>query len=60
MNWKQIGMSTLGVVLFILLLLLLLGAFPVWPYTATWGYGPTSVLGVLLIVVVVLLLLGKL
>jgi uncharacterized membrane protein len=42
-------------VLIVLLLLLLIGAFPVWPYSASWGYFPSGGLGVLLLVLVVLL-----
>lgn len=49
----------LGTVLVILLILLLLGAFPSWPYSAGWGYGPSGVLGLILLIVIVLLLLGR-
>jgi hypothetical protein len=42
-------------VLIVLLLLLLIGAFPVWPHSASWGYYPTGGLGLLLLIVVVLL-----
>jgi len=49
----------LGTVLVIVLLLLLLGAWPAWPYSRSWGYFPSSTLGLLLIVVVVLALLGR-
>ncbi|MGE5146791.1 MAG: DUF3309 family protein [Candidatus Eiseniibacteriota bacterium] len=49
---------TLGTILLIVLLLLLVGAFPAWPYSRGWGYGPSGLLGTLLIVVVVLALLG--
>ncbi|MBL6853986.1 MAG: DUF3309 domain-containing protein [Alphaproteobacteria bacterium] len=48
----------LGTILVIALLLLLLGAWPAWPYSRSWGYIPSSALGLLLIVVVVLALLG--
>jgi hypothetical protein len=60
MKLKQLGMSTLGIVLLILVLLLLFGAFPTWPYAAGWGYGPSGLLGVVLIVLVVLLIMGRL
>lgn len=50
-------MSTLGIVLIVLLILLLIGGLPHWPYAAGWGYGPSGIVGVLLIVVVVLLVL---
>jgi hypothetical protein len=48
----------LGTILIILLVLLLLGVIPVWPYAAGWGHGPVSVLGVVLVIVVVLVLSG--
>ena len=47
-------MSTL---LLIALILLLVGAFPAWPYSRSWGYGPSGALGVILIVVLVVALL---
>ncbi|WVT75573.1 DUF3309 family protein (plasmid) [Sinorhizobium chiapasense] len=49
----------LGTVLLIILILLLVGAFPAWPYSASWGYGPSGLLGVLVVVLVVLLLMGR-
>jgi hypothetical protein len=49
----------LGTILIVLLILMLLGAFPAWPHSRTWGYGPTSGLGVVLTILVVLVLLGK-
>ena len=49
----------LGTVLVVLLLLLLLGAFPTWPHSRSWGYYPSGGLGVVLAILVVLLLLGK-
>lgn len=53
-------MSALGTVLLVLLILLLVGAFPSWPHAAAWGYGPFSLIGVLLIVVILLLIFGRL
>jgi len=49
----------LGTVLLVLLVLMLIGAFPAWPHSRNWGYYPSGGLGVLLAVVVVLLLLGR-
>ncbi len=49
----------LGTILLIVLILLLIGAFPSWPHSQAWGYGPSGGLGLVLIVLVVLLLLGK-
>jgi hypothetical protein len=47
----------MGLILLIVLILLLLGAFPHWGYNRSWGYGPSGVLGLVLVVVVVLVLL---
>jgi len=51
---------TLGTILLIVLILLLVGALPSWPYSREWGYRPTGLLGVVLIVVIILLLTGRL
>lgn len=48
----------LGTILLVVLILLLLGAVPAWPYSRGWGYGPSGILGVLLVVLIVLLLVG--
>jgi hypothetical protein len=50
----------MGTILIILLILLLIGAFPRWGYSSSWGYGPSGVLGLILIIVIVALLLGHL
>jgi hypothetical protein len=52
-------MSNLGIVLLVLVILLLVGAFPRWQYSSTWGYGPSGILGVVLVVILILLFLGK-
>jgi hypothetical protein len=52
-------MSTLGIVLLIILILLLVGAVPSWGYSRGWGYGPSGILGVILIIVIILLLMGR-
>ena len=49
-------MSTL---LVIILIVLLLGALPAWPYSGGWGYYPSGGLGLVLLIVVVLLLMGR-
>ena len=51
---------SLGTILLIVLILMLIGAFPSWPHSRSWGYGPTGGLGLLLIIVIVLLALGRL
>lgn len=48
----------LGTILLIILLLLLIGALPTWPYSRGWGYYPGGGLGVVLIVVLILVLMG--
>jgi hypothetical protein len=58
-NFKEIAMS-LGTILLIVLILLLIGAFPSWPHSSSWGYGPVGGLGLVLIIVVVLLVMGRL
>jgi hypothetical protein len=50
----------MGTILLIVLLLLLIGALPAWPYSRTWGYRGSGILGFLLVVVIVLVLLGYL
>jgi len=49
---------SLGLVILIVLIVLLLGSVPAWPYSRGWGYYPSGTLGTVLIVVIVLLLLG--
>ena len=51
---------SLGTILLIILILLLVGAFPSWPHSASWGYFPSGALGTILIVVLILVLLGRL
>jgi hypothetical protein len=45
--------------LLIILIILLLGALPTWPYSAGWGYYPSGGLGLVLVIVIVLLLVGR-
>jgi hypothetical protein len=49
----------MGTILIVILVLLLIGAFPSWPYSSSWGYYPSGGLGLVLIIVVILLLLGR-
>lgn len=48
----------MGLILLIIVVLLLLGSVPAFPYSRNWGYGPSGVLGLVLIVLLVLLLMG--
>lgn len=49
----------LGPILMIVLIVLLIGALPAWPYSRRWGYYPTGGVSLLLVVVLVLLLMGR-
>ena len=46
-------------VLLIILILLVLGSFPMWPYSAGWGYYPSGGLGLVLLIVIILALMGR-
>jgi hypothetical protein len=50
---------TLGTILIIILILILLGAVPSWPYSRGWGYGPSGIVGVILVILIILVLLGR-
>ncbi|WIM09891.1 DUF3309 family protein [Enhydrobacter sp.] len=49
----------LGTILLIILILILLGALPTWPYSSGWGYYPSGGVGLILIIVIILLLMGR-
>jgi hypothetical protein len=49
----------LTTILIIILILILLGAFPAWPNCRGWGYGPSGVVGLILVILLILVLLGK-
>ena len=49
----------MGTILLIILIILLLGALPTWPYSAGWGYFPSGGLGLLLVIVIILLVVGR-
>ncbi|WP_262029489.1 DUF3309 domain-containing protein [Microvirga sp. Mcv34] len=49
----------LSTILLILIILLLIGAVPAWPYSRGWGYGPSGLLGVILLILIILLLMGR-
>ena len=50
----------LGTILLVVLILLLIGALPHWPYSTGWGYYPSSGLGTIFIIVLILVLIGRL
>lgn len=47
-------------ILLVIAVLMLLGAFPRWPHSRSWGYGPSGAIGLVVLVLVVLLLSGRL
>jgi len=49
----------LGTILLIVLILLLIGALPAWPYSRDWGYYPGGGLGLILLIVLILLIMGR-
>jgi Protein of unknown function (DUF3309) len=48
-----------GTVLLIILILILIGALPTWPYSGGWGYYPSGGLGVVVIILLILVLIGR-
>jgi hypothetical protein len=46
-------------ILLIILILMLIGAVPAWPYSSSWGFAPSGVVGAVLVVLLVLLLMGR-
>lgn len=50
---------SLGLILIILLILLVVGSVPSWPYSTGWGYYPSGGLGLILVIVIVLVLVGR-
>jgi len=50
----------MGLVLLIIVLLLLVGSTPVWPYSRSWGYYPSGTLGTVLLILLILVMLGML
>jgi len=49
----------MGTILLIILILLLLGAVPAWPYSRNWRYGPTGGIGLVLVILLILVLMGR-
>ena len=49
----------MGTILLIILILLLVGALPSWPYSSGWGYYPSGGLGLVLVIFIVLLMMGR-
>jgi hypothetical protein len=49
----------ISTILIVLLVLVIVGAFPTWPHSYSWGYYPSGLFAVLLVILVILLLLGR-
>jgi hypothetical protein len=49
----------MGTILLIILILLLVGALPTWPYSTGWGYYPSGGLGLVLLIIIILLVAGR-
>ncbi|HVZ08365.1 DUF3309 family protein [Rhodopila sp.] len=49
----------MSTILLIILILLLLGALPTWPYSGGWGYYPSGGLGLILLIVIILVVAGR-
>ncbi len=49
----------LGTLLLVILVIMLVGALPAWPYSRSWGYYPSGGLGLVLLIIVILLLMGR-
>jgi VIT1/CCC1 family predicted Fe2+/Mn2+ transporter len=50
---------SVGTILLVLLILMLVGAFPAWPHSKNWGYYPSGGLGLVVVILLVLVLLGR-
>jgi len=50
---------SLGTILLIIVVLMLIGALPTWPYSSGWGYYPSGGLGLVLVIILILFLLGR-
>jgi hypothetical protein len=48
-----------GTIVLIILIILLIGALPTWPYSGAWGYYPSGGLGLVVIILIILLLMGR-
>ena len=50
---------SVGTILLIILVLLLIGALPAWPYSGGWGYYPSGGLGLIVVILLILVLMGR-
>jgi len=59
MELTEKGGESMSTILLIILILILVGALPTWPYSRSWGYYPSSGLGLILLILIILLLMGR-
>ena len=59
MFFQMEATMSLGTILLIILILILIGALPTWPYSSGWGYYPSGGLGIVVIILLILVLLGR-
>jgi hypothetical protein len=57
---KIVWISAMRTILIVILILLLIGAFPSWPYSSGWGYYPSGGIGLVLLILIILALTGRL
>jgi hypothetical protein len=57
-KYQEATMS-LGTILLIILILILIGALPTWPYSSGWGYYPSGGLGLVVVILLILVLIGR-
>ena len=50
---------SVGTILLIILILVLIGAFPTWPHSRSWGYYPSGIVGIIVLVLLVMLVMGR-
>jgi hypothetical protein len=50
---------SVGTILLIILVILLIGALPAWPYSGGWGYYPSGGLGLVVVILLILVLMGR-
>lgn len=50
---------SIGTIVLIVLILVLVGAFPTWPHSRNWGYGPSGGLGLIVLILLILILMGR-
>ena len=57
-NFAEEGLLMLRTILIVVLILMLLGALPAWPYSHSWGYYPSGGLGLMLVIMIVVMFFG--